>query len=227
MSEFASMAISASRRSLLGGSIAGLAALTLPFSALATPLPADLSFRVRRKGDDIGRHNITFEPSADGFRVRTHIELRVRVAFFTAFSFDQDAVDLWHDGALQSTDVNTNHNGETSVLRGRRDGDRFSLDGPKGAITVAAGMMTDLCFWNPAILAADKIVNVGYGQVDPIGAVSRGREWQRVAGDPVWTQAYSIKAGTRHGSVWYDENNRWVGATINDGEETLNYELLA
>ncbi len=227
MSLSASVAISASRRSLLGGSIAGLAALTLPLSSMASPLPADLSFRVRRKGDDIGRHLITFDPSADGFLVRTHIELRVRVAFFTAFSYDQDAVDLWKDGALQSTDVHTNHNGEASVLRGRLVGDSFSLDGPQGPMSVAAGMMTDLCFWNPAILATDQIVNAVDGKVDPIGAVSRGQEWQRVAGDPLWAQAYSIKTGSRHGSVWYDENNRWVGATISDGEETLSYELLA
>ena len=111
--------------------------------------PADIQLNVYRKGSPIGTHAIRFSQNGDTLKVTTQIDLRVKVAFITVYSYQQTANDDWENGVLVRTRIQTNDDGkETLVQAEARDGQltkepimvrgqavearRFSMTGTKG-----------------------------------------------------------------------------------------------
>src|SRR3954454_3471839 len=74
---------------------AGLGALALPRVGLTAATPADLTFRIMRKDSEIGTHRVAFSPTAQGFDVDVTIELAVKMAFVTVYSYEQHGRDTW------------------------------------------------------------------------------------------------------------------------------------
>jgi Family of unknown function (DUF6134) len=209
---------------LLGGGALWLGLSAGPARAGA---PSDLCFRIRRKGAVIGTHELRFTPAEDGFTVESQVDIAVKVAFITAFRYVQHTVDRWRDGTLVASDVRTDHNGTKTRLAARAAGEALYLEGPEGKLTLRLGTMTDLCFWNPAIVRQREIVDTRSGRLLPLRAHAGRAETVRVAGRDLPATRYGVASAQGDGDIWYDAANRWVKGQLRRDGETLEHELLA
>jgi hypothetical protein len=228
----AESALHLSRRRL-GGLVVGAAGwwlapgLVRPGFGAVPAVPASVAFDVYRDGGKIGFHRIDFAPAGAGFAVDVAIELDVKLAFVTLYHYRQEGHDLWQDGILTRTRVHTDDNGEVSTLQAEAQDGRLAVAGAAGACTVPLGTMTDLCFWNEAIVRSQEVVDAQTGEVAPLRSEAGPRETIEADGRSIVASRYAV-VGTkgRTGTIWYDANGRWVKATITTRGETLEYRLV-
>jgi hypothetical protein len=218
------------RRRFLVGGIAGLGCLALPMPSLAATMPMNRTFAIFREGDEIGRHHVRFTPADNGFRARTEIEIEVKVAFFTAFQFRQTADDLWIDGQLRESRASTDDNGDVSETFIRATGNGLAVEGGEAnrAIQVPLGTMTDLAFWNVAIVRQQALVDTQKVKLTDLAAKPLGIETVEGPHGPVTAERFTCAATTgRSGDIWFDSDGNWVKGIMSVRGETLAYRLIA
>lgn len=209
------------RRRLLCLAAAGLLVPGSP--AMASP--GGVTFRVIRKGTDIGSHQVRITPIAGGFTVDVKIELAVKLAMITVFYYRQTARDTWKDGNLVSADYRTDDDGKVSVLKVRENRGQLRIEGPSGSADAPLGTMTDLAFWNESIIDAPRVVDSQTGQVGVMNTSGRSSERITVAGREVDAVRYTVSGSEdRRGTVWYVDR-QWVKASFVTRGEALEYVL--
>lgn len=218
-----------SRRGFGGLCLAATGALSWPTFGLAAPIvPSDRVFTIYRHGAAIGRHEVRFAPAADGLIVTTDIELAVKIAFITAFHFEQSAVERWVDGRLVESRVETDDNGEASRTRIEASGDRLNVAGgvANQSTTVPLGMMTDTAFWNIDIVRQHAVIDTHMAALTEVAAEARGRQWIEIAGGVIEAEHFGVTADSgRHGEIWFDTAGNWVKGLMTTRGETLEYRL--
>ena len=113
--------IACNRRQAIALLAMGLAAVGATRGARA--VPRNTLFNVSRKGSVIGTHAIDFSGTADRLRVNSRLDLAVKVAFITAYRYVQAGEDVWENDVLVQTRIETNDDGEDSlVVAEARDG---------------------------------------------------------------------------------------------------------
>ncbi len=209
---------------------AGIAWLVSPNAGAASVMPLDRSFAILRDGDDIGRHDVRFSITANGLEVSTDIDIAVKVAFITAFRFEQHAREQWHDGLLVRSSVTTNDNGTKSETMLNASGDDLSVQGgvDNRVLRVPLGTMTDIAFWNLAIVRQRALVDLQRAELTGLAARHSGAEEIEVGGARIAAERYTVDAESgRNGDIWFDAAGNWVkGVMITRGEK-LEYRLLA
>jgi hypothetical protein len=201
--------------------------LVRPGFGAAPAVPASVAFDVYREGEKIGFHRIDFASAAAGLAIDVAIELEVKLAFVTLYHYRQEGHDLWQNGVLTRTRVRTDDNGEASTLVAEARGGRLEVAGAKGELTVPLGTMTDLCFWNEAIVGSQEVLDAQTGEVAPLRSEAGPRETIEADGRNILASRYTV-SGTRGrtGTIWYDANRRWVKAVITTRGERLEYRLV-
>lgn len=196
-------------------------------TAVAVEHP-ERAFRVYRKGSDIGRHVVQFRPEGSNLHVTNIVDIKIKVAFVTAFAFHQRAEDLWQDGVLTRSHVETDDDGDKSAidLAIAEDGE-IVVHGPSGLMELPVGIMTDLCFWNSQVMDEQRLLDTGSGKVDSIQTSYVGDERVLVRGTDTASRRYHAVAGNgRQGDIWYDLDGHWVKASFVTRGERLDYELI-
>ena len=192
----------------------------------AAATPADIQLNVYRKGSLIGTHAIQFSQAGATLKVTSQVDLRVKVAFITVFSYQQTANDDWENEVLVRTRIQTNDDGkETLVQAEARDG-QLAVQGPSGSYTTPLGAMTDISFWNQAITQGPALIDSTSAELIKIQVEGGAKEQITVRGQAVDARRFSM-TGTkgRSGSVWYDDAGSLVKAIVTTRGETLGYEL--
>jgi hypothetical protein len=129
----------------------GGGALATAFAGTAWSMPANRVFNVSRKGSVIGTHAIEFAGDAGHLKVTNRIDLAVKIAFVTAYRYEQRGDDEWENDILVRTRIETNDDGEnTLVIAESKDG-KLAVQGPKGSFATPLGAMTEIRLWNKAI----------------------------------------------------------------------------
>lgn len=216
------------RRRLLGLAAAGAGfVLVPPLRASAETLPTNLQFDVYRKGSKIGEHRITFTPKDGGFQAHTEIDLAVKVAFITVYRYQQAGRDEWQGGVLVGSEVGTNDDGKKTALTLDESNGRLTGKGANGKLNLQLGIMTDLSWWNRAIVDVDKVLDSQLGEVGKL-SIQRGvPERVEIDGVPTDTMRYRMASTKgREGDIWY-AGERWVKAVCTTRGETLDYRLAA
>jgi hypothetical protein len=220
-----------SRRGFTSACIAGAGIAWLgPQDARATSwTPLDRSFSIIRDGDDIGRHDVHFSTTANGLEVSTDIDIAVKVAFITAFRFEQRAREQWQDGLLVRSNVTTNDNGTKSETNLNAHGDDLSVQGgvDNRVLRVPLGTMSDIAFWNLQIVRQRALVDLQRAELTSLAARHSGTEEIEVGGTQITTERYTIDAESgRNGDIWFDAAGNWVRGMMVTRGETLEYRLL-
>ena len=208
---------------LAGG---GMVALGFGKHAAATAAPTDLQLNVFRQGSPIGTHVIRFSQAGGTLQVASEVDLRVKVAFITVYSYRQTSNDDWEDEVLVRSRIQTNDNGkDTSVEAEARDG-KLAVQGPAGSYTTPLGAMTDISFWNEAITRGPALVDSQSAELIKIQVEAATRERIEVRGQPIEARRFAM-TGTkgRSGTVWYDDTGSLVKAVVITRGEALGYEL--
>ena len=191
----------------------------------ARPVFEDATFKVVRKGEDIGRHQIRFEPDGERVKVTTTIDIKVKMAFITMASFSQEAVETWRDGTLVQGRSRIIDNGDRSDMSFETKDEQLVVQGPKGRVRAPLGTMLDIDFWNQDIVRQTGLLDSQTTQIIDV-TTSRGVPDMVDLGDGRQVKAtrYEMK-GTlgRSGTIWYDEAGRFVRTSFVTRGERLEY----
>jgi hypothetical protein len=207
----------------------GVAAAALP---LFGPFPfayaanrRDLSFRALWKRRSVGRHSVTFRPDGDRVTVETHIEVVIKVLFSDVFRLLHDGEEIWHSGRLVSIASTTEADGARFQVSGTAVQSGFRIVGPDGPFLAAAGLLTSDSIWDSRIVHETRLIDVQHGS--EIGLVARplGNEKVDTPQRAVLANRYQMITPHYAGSVFYDEDQRWVKALIEFKGQTIEYVL--
>ncbi|WP_191058486.1 DUF6134 family protein [Geminicoccus harenae] len=205
--------------------LAATGALLLPDRSRADVVFENATFRVMRKGDDIGRHQIRFEPDGDLVKVTTAIDIKVKLAFITVASFKQDAVERWQGGTLVEGRSRIVDDGDIFDVSFEAKDEQLVVQGPKGRVRVPLGTMTDIAFWNQEIVHETTLLDSKTTELIKTTTTPGVPDMVDLGdGRKVAATRYEM-SGTqgRTGSIWYDESGRFVRTSFVTRGERLDY----
>lgn len=187
--------------------------------------PRDLRFRVLRHGSPIGEHRVTFRSDGDRLTVQTHVEIAVKVLFFTAFRFKHDAEEVWRAGRLVSVKSTTDDNGTLLQVSGNAVTDGFRVIGEDGPFLASAHLLTSNAFWDRRIVRENRLIDVQHG--GEIGLVTKqlGDEQVDTPQGPVRASRHQMITPYYAGSVFHDGDGRWVKGLLELKGERVEYAL--
>jgi hypothetical protein len=214
------------RRRLLGlVAAAATAPLLEKFAPAAHAASRDLRFRAFHRGSLVGEHSIAFRPDGERMIVTTHIDITVKVLFFTAFRFKHDAEEVWQSGRLDSVKSTTNDNGTLLQVSGYSAGDGFRILGEDGPFLAGADLLTSNTLWDSRIVRESSLIDVQHGGEVGLVAKLLGHEQVDTPEGPVRAARYQIITPHYAGSLFYDSDGRWVKGLIEQQGEILEYVL--
>lgn len=216
------------RRRLIGLAAAGAGLLLAPpLASGAATLPVDRTFDVYRNGSKIGQHRIAFEANDRGFRANTDIDLVVKIAFITVYTYRQVGRDVWRDGILVGSDVQTEDDGKRTSLTLHEASGRLTGFGAAGALDLELGTMTDLCWWNMRIVHLNELLDAQLGVVSGLTVQPPAKDLIEINGAAVSATRYHMASSKgRVGDIWY-QGDLWVKAHVTTRGQTLDYQLVS
>jgi len=223
--------LSIRRRTLLLSGLAATAVCVLPHAAWPSPagnLPgesADRRFSVLYKGDRIGAHVVHHFAATGQTRVTTDIDLVVKALFFTLYAFSHHSEEIWQDGRLMSLHSRTIEHGETIAVEGVAVAHGFRVVSKAGPFIAAAGALTSNSLWTPAVLRQDTLIDAQYGGVIGLSVSKLADEMIDSAGHRIAATRYRFITPYIAGSIWYDEQERWVQGEFERDGAQIQYRL--
>ncbi len=187
--------------------------------------PRDLRFLAVHRGKEVGEHRVVFRPDGDRLTVTTHVDITIKILFFTVFRFRHDAEEVWQSGRLVSVKSTTDDNGTLSEVSGYAAGDGFRILGEDGPFLAAAHLLTSNTLWDRRLVRESRLIDVQHG--GEIGMVAKrlGDEAVDTPQGPVRAERYQIITPHYAGSLFYDGDGRWVKGLIEQQGEILEYAL--
>lgn len=218
----------ATRRRLLG-MVAAAAAMPLFGPFLAGParaaIPRDLRFQALHQGSPVGEHRVAFRQDGERLAVVTHIDIAIKVFFFTAFRFTHDAEEIWQSGRLASVRSTTNDNGTPMQVSGYAVGNGFRILGMDGPFLASAHLLTSNTLWDSRIVRETQMIDVQHGGVVGLVAKPLGEESVDTPQGRIRAHRCQIITPSYAGSLFFDGDGRWVKGLIEQQGEILEYAL--
>lgn len=168
----------------------------------------DIVFDVYRDGEPVGRHRTTFEPGADGLRIRAEFDVRITFLGFEAYTFTYASRALWRDGDLHRIAVSIDDDGEETAIFGEATADGFRVRGPEGSDLAPASILPTN-HWNVRQVEQRRLLNTLTGTIDAITVTRLGTETVETGSGPRRATRYRYDGGFLAES-WYDAAGRWV-----------------
>lgn len=182
-------------------------------------------FSVLLDGSPIGYHRFELQPAADGLELLSEASFNVRVLFINAFRYRHTNREVWDGECLSRIESNTRQNGKRFVVNGARVDDQFVLQAGGSADPIGSCVMT-FAYWNPRFLQQSQLLNPQSGEYMPVDVESLGRQVFTVRGQQVRATAWRITARDTDLTVWYSDNNEWLGLeSVAKGGRIIRYEL--
>jgi hypothetical protein len=204
------------------------AAITAGGAAAPLPIPPGdaLAFRLIRRGSEIGRHTLAFEPRGDTLTVRIAVEARVTVLSIPVVHYTHRVVETWEGGALSGITGDTDKNGRTEWVRARRTADGLLVQGSHTKEYIAPEPAIGTSYWNKRMLDGPMISMEDGVLLRPKVTQLAPDTVPVAAGGSIPATHYNL-SGSFNVDVWYDSANTWasLGVTAVDGSET-RYERL-
>ena len=201
-----------SRRCLLGrAGLSAFGALPWPTVALASSDDAvdyqSLEFTAFRNGSRLGFHHVDFSRLGEQLVVDIEIAFDVKLAFIPFYRYRHRNREIWEDGNLVSLTSQTDDNGEDYQVTARMEGDRLTVDGADGQLSLPRDTPTT-SYWNEAAILRGAWIDTQRGQLVRSEVTSKPAEPVGVAGKTLEAKRYDL-AGDITCSLWY-ANGRWV-----------------
>jgi len=182
-------------------------------------------FKVYLDEQEIGYHRFQVRDQGDSRVVHSDARFDVKVLFFTAYRYDHQNREHWHDGCLRAIRANTDDNGTTYAVQGESVGDRFLVAaGPQTAQLPSC--VRTFAYWNLSLLQHSRLLNAQTGEYVDVAIEHLGPETVKVGGIDVPARAYRLRAEKFDIKLWYSLDDRWLAldSTTEDGHR-LRYRL--
>ena len=168
-----------------------------------------IDFDVIREGEKIGIHEVRFDRDADGWNVRSLVDLEVRFLALFVFRYRYEAHARWVKGELQRLRTDAIDDGERSFMIATRSGDVMQIRFKDQAYTTEAPIIPTN-HWNADVLGKERVLNTITGNVNEVRLVAKGREPVSTERGDVIANRYTYTGDLVDTEVWYDDAGRWV-----------------
>ncbi len=185
-------------------------------------------FEVLLDDKEVGFHNFEVTTTDGGRRLDTEASFDVKFLFVTAFRYRHQNTEIWRDGCLSSISAFTNNNGDRLAVNGGAAGDGFEVESQRGSESLS-GCVQTFAYWNPEILAADRLLNSQTGDYEDIEVAYAGSESVEVGDSLVDADRYTLTASGGDISLWYSQDDqRWLALEAPaKGGRTIRYRPLS
>jgi len=181
------------------------------------------SFKVIRGGDAIGTHTIVASHDGQDLVLDIAVAIKVKIAFVTAYRYEQTRREVWREGRLVAFESDTNDDGDKAKISGKLDGDMLVISGPGGTTKVRADIIPN-SWWNPELPKQSELLSTLDGKILKVGVQDAGEETIDTAKGPVKARHY-ILSGEVERDVWYDAQGRWVHMRTGHGGTPVDWVL--
>lgn len=185
------------------------------------------SFSVWLDKQNIGTHQFILQEH----RLSSRASFKVKVLFINAYRYQHQADETWQGECLQSLQAHTEENKEITDVSGHVSNGQFVVSKNKSMQTLPACVMT-FAYWNPKILQQSKLLNPQNAEYLEVAVADEGMQSLNVRGTDIQTHQYRL-TGRYQGktklniTLWYDEQQRWVGLkSITPEGYTITYKLI-
>lgn len=204
--------------------LSSLFAVSLPASAMVNEART-WQFAVHLDDSQIGYHRFDVLPADGGVEVISEARFDVKFLFFNAFQYRHSNREAWNGPCLERIESETRQNDQQFEVVGERRGDGFIVDTGERAEALDSCVMT-FAYWNPEFLEQPRLLNPQSGEYVPVEVESLGRQEVTVRGATVLARAYRVIARDTDLTVWYSDDNEWLGLeSVAKGGRIVRYEL--
>lgn len=212
------------RRSLLAAP--AIVALTSPaHAALPVPPGGRIGFRILRKGDVIGTHELAFSRNADELAVAIAIDFVVKLGPIPLFRYKHRATERWQGGQFVSLQSKTDHNGAAQFVNARTEASGMVVEGSKTQRYVAPPGAMATTYWNKAMLGPH-VINSEDGRLFACTPAALGQESVPTASGATIPARHYTLSGDLNLNLWYDAASQWAHLVFTTEGNTFDYEKL-
>ena len=222
--------LSIQRRAFLVAALAAAVSCAFPrvaraVTAAGLAAAGNRRFSVLYKGHRIGAHTVLYSSESGDTRVNTEIHLAMKIAFFTVFAFSHRSEETWRDGQLMLLKSTTVEHGETLSVEGAQTPDGFRVVSEGGPFIAPTATLTSNSLWTPAVMEQDTVVDAQHGGIIGVSARKFSGEEVVIGDRAVRATRYTFITPYLAGSIWYDEENLWVGGEFERDGSKIQYQL--
>jgi hypothetical protein len=199
--------------------------LALPLRGGAAEVPSRLRFRALRNGAPIGTHTIDFREDGERLTVTTRVDIVVKVLLFTAFYVKHEAEEVWQAGRLVSVRSTTDDNGTRLQVSGTAVEGGFRIFSEEGPFLAPAQLLTSNSLWDTRTLSADRLIDVQHGGVIGLAVKPLSPAVVETPRGPVRARRHHLITPHYAGTLFHDDNGRWIKALIEKQGEIIEYAL--
>jgi hypothetical protein len=211
-----------SRRALLAAGL-GMAAAAVPVPGAVAQPRSGIAFDLLRSGDEIGSHRMAFRAEDGRLEVETRIDVTVSLLSVALFVYRHRGVETYRDGRLVRYRSETVDDDSEFFVDAEASPDGFVVTNKKGTWTGPQSIMV-ASYWHPRVLAYDTLLDPQRGRMKPQVIEGSRRVTETLAGAPVSATRYAL-SGVVNGTVTYDDDGRWVGASLVKKGADIVYRL--
>ena len=182
-------------------------------------------FSVSLDGDEIGYHRFELDRRGVLEEIRSEASFDVRFLFLTAFRYRHVNRETWTDGCLASIESSTRQNGQQEAVNGALVDDAFQVETSQRRELLDDCVMT-FAYWNPDFLQQARLLNPQTGEYLPVEVEPLGRQAINARGETVDARAYRLVARNVELTLWYSDDEEWLGLeSVARGGRIIRYEL--
>lgn len=173
----------------------------------------------------IGRHSFEVISAEGVTQVRSEARFKYTILLIPAYRYEHTAAERWSDNCLLGLDARTNANGEHSAVTGQRTDGAFTVIADAASQQLPECVMS-FAYWNPDFLDQPRLLNPQTGEYVDVRVEALGRDVVEIRGEPVVARRYHLTAYEVDVTLWYSEDDEWLGLeSVADGGRIIRYEL--
>ena len=182
-------------------------------------------FSVLLDGSPIGYHHFELRPRENGLEVRSEASFDVRFLFINAFRYRHTNRELWDGECLRDIESSTRQNNKEFVVSGEPLSEGLRVEA-NGKLDQLDGCVMSFAYWNPRFLEQSRLLDPQTGEYLPVDVQPLGREELTIRGKAVLASAYQVKARNLDITVWYSQDDEWIGLeSVAKGGRIIRYVL--
>ncbi|MDJ0813343.1 MAG: DUF6134 family protein [Woeseiaceae bacterium] len=212
------------RRKLLGPVVICLFVLAFATTGEARE-KSRWDFNVYLDQKRIGEHSFEVTSDAGVTQVLSEANFKYTILLIPAYRYEHTAAERWADNCLVGLDARTNANGDRIQVSGERTGGSFTVLTDEEPAYLPECVMS-FAYWNPDFLEQPRLLNPQTGEYVAVQVEEVGFDVLEIRGEPVNARRVRLTAYEVDLTLWYSDDNEWLGLeSVAEGGRIIRYEL--
>ncbi len=207
-----------------------LAAIALALSVLApvraVPPDSSVRYEIRRNGDRIGTHRVTFAHQGERLTVHHEIDIRVTILSLEAYRYTMDSRETWEGPRLLGLAASTDKNGDPLRVFARASHGGIRVRGAVGQHDAPAEAVPSSPQFDVFDQPRTTMIEAEDGRLVHVTVSAPRSERVRAGGHELDARRYDVRGGM-DATLWYDATGVLVQKrlTAPDGSQVMTILL--